>query len=743
MANATPVLIPESVIGFKATPNSAGIAPILKSLSTNAAHNARCLVGVQNEVEGLRETIAKLEDRLNRQHAAALDLGKTMEAKFAAQAAVIDGVSERTATKTDLRTEVAKLWKDVNVATSFVRQVESQSCDSLVAFTRGYIEKFLPVWYEETSQETLGVVRRIVKESQDQTHSLLEQRVSDCDQRAAQAAQNVQAIAFQSMCQMNDERRRDIHRQRMEIDENIRLVVASMDKQLFDHGVQMQTNHAEACARLLQLEDSCRALRSTLCIDDSLAREMHNQHVHRTHQHPNFLVASLNADTITVDVLPDHQEPMDVSVTNASSMDESSNSGAYTPATRRKKNRAPEKEVHTLEICRTDPLDNITDQRVVRVAQTPHFFALRSSLMRDIAEWSDMIRSDLHSDMISEIFDLQRELKGKVGNSKIAELLVQHRDQQLYTNVKNLLGDVAELRSVKVDQTMFLESLRSKVDHRMIEGKADKATLVSLNEQMLIKVEELSKNVQRVDNRLQSNEFSIASLSRQLQRGGGDASVRMSQSFKPSDFSTGGGSGELGAGPGLSPHRRLTAGVGVGGESEVATDRRGISKEFIEGTSPTVTEIPLVVVGANGLERPPTQDGVAKKRTATAGSGGDGRRSPPTPSSVANGRPLSQPRNTTKLASSGGSASSARPAMGSAATPRPNATSGGGPSKPPVSPRLDHVGGPGLIPLTKFQQAYCEALELDPTTAGETLQRAVQDKFSSQQRNQRHVPDEL
>lgn len=785
-ANATPIVIAETVIGFKATPNSAGIAPILKSLSSNAAHNARCIVGVQNEVEGLREMIATLEERINRHHGQTLDLGKTMETKFAAQAAIIDTVAEQSAKKADVATKVAALWKEVTIATRFVKQVESNSCDSLLELTRTYIEQFLPVWYEQTSQDTLSVVRKIVTDAQAATHQLIDTKITESDQRSTQNTANVQSILFGNMCQMNDDRRRDIHRQRVEIDETVRALEASLQHQLYEHALHTQKNHTEACNRLLVLEESCRALRSTLCLDDALARELHNQHIQRTRQHANFTVISMNADTITVDKPLEHIEVLDGPDDHAAESValSASSSGSFTPrknavgstalsaspsgamgeTPRKRRVRVPDRESHTLEFHKTNPLDNIGDQRVIRVAQSPHFFALRTSLMRDITERTDMIRSDLHNDMISEIFDLQRELKGKVGNTKVAELLVQHRDQTLYTNVKNLIGDVGELRSVKVDQTTFLESLRSKVDHRMIEGKIDKATVVTMNEQLLIRLEELSKSMQRVDTRLQSNEMSVGAITRQMRGGGGVGGemnpFRKSQTFNPSDFANsarageGGGPGGGGSdGTGFSPRRSSTC----AGESEVASDRRNMIRDFAHPAtggrgSPSsssnylgTTDVPLVVVGANGQERPPTGrvDGVSPRNTTKAGgsatprsNGKEGRTAGGSASSAAagsgvHGRPTlkqQQERSAVMGASGGGGSgvrlpASAGPGFGGSSSPPPGAR-----LPISISPRPDSGGGSGLIPLTKFQQAYCEAIDADPRV----LQRAVPDKFSSQ-----------
>ena len=792
MANATPLTIAESVIGFKATPNSAGIAPILKSLSSNAAHNARCLVGVQNELEGLRETITRLEERLNRQHASSVDLGRTMESKFAAQATVIDAVAERSATKAELRQEAAKLWHDVNVATTFVKQVESNSCDSLVQFTRQYIEKFLPIWYEETSQGTLDVVRKIVHEAQEQTHLLMDERVSESDARSAAAAINVQNVTFHAMCQMNDERRRDIHRQRAEIDENMRQAVADIDKAMYEHNLQLQQNHREATARLVQLEESSRALRSTLCIEDSLARELHNQFVQRTKQHPNFLVASLNSDTILIDAAPvdghgGHMDDEQDDVVNPTSssgdphgLDGSTNfhasaSGSTSSALRppRKSRRtvhATEKEVHTLELCKSDPFENINDQRVVRVAQSPHFFALRASLTRDVAERSELIRADLHSDMITEIFDLQREMKGKVGTSKIGELLVQHRDQQLYTNVKNLLSDVGEIRSSKVDHTTFLESLRSKVDHRTIEGKADKSLLITQNEQMLTKVEELAKNLQRLDGRLQNNEISLANVSSRLTqgvsavggRGGLSASSdinplqhsrRLSQvlTYKPpfdlSEDPAEGANGNVGGSARRQSHAELLV-ERMTGENEVVTDRRGLTKDFVmlferEQSERNGDGQPQLVVSGSGVDRPASQE--VGKRTGLASAKG-------TPSTA---RPTSkqQQQRMTSAQPAGGPASgktSPRQTSGHSNSkplpPRPTSrqplSTSPRPTSPTTAAAAESCSGPGLIPLTRFQQAYCEALETDPVQTAQLFQKAALDAFTSHLHPRReHAPE--
>ena len=116
----------------------------------------------------------------------------------------------------------------------------------------------------------------------------------------------------------------------------------------------------------------------------------------------------------------------------------------------------------------------VTDIRVRRVAQTPHLVALRGVTQREFTERIDFLRSDVHNDLVAEIFDLQREVRGKVGTNKLGELLDQFRDEQLYTNVKLLMTDMNDVKNNKIDASMFVEGLRSKADIRLLEMKMDR-----------------------------------------------------------------------------------------------------------------------------------------------------------------------------------------------------------------------------------------------------------------------------
>jgi hypothetical protein len=160
----------------------------------------------------------------------------------------------------------------------------------------------------------------------------------------------------------------------------------------------------------------------------------------------------------------------------------------------------------------------ILDARVVRLARTPHFIAFRATMQREFNERMELLRSDIHNDLVGEIFEIQRELRGKVGSHKLAEMLSQYRDESLYSNVKMLMNDMNELKNTKVDTYQFIEGLRSKADHRSLDFKVDKTILAQQFDNVDRRMEEMFSSLGRHEVHLRSLESNLTRVSHTVNR---------------------------------------------------------------------------------------------------------------------------------------------------------------------------------------------------------------------------------
>lgn len=476
-AVTAPVAVDESLVQFTSSIGTRRLASVLRQLSHNASVNARVIVSLQHSIEEIRSTVNQEHDsiiqRLDNEMRLRLELENTVQD----QRKRIDKFEATYALQQKVDDHVHKLNENIQRALTFIQEIESGSGERVTKFVSGYIESFVPKWYAGVSGAMLDNVKRMVLESADEAASNLDKRALECEDKAEQDLLKTQASIIQQLHRLNEERRRELSKARSEIFERFTETEHRTDQLVAQSKFVQEKRHSATRRRLQSLEESACALRSTLCLEDTLCRELHNLMVAHVFGQDDIRGTSLKVSP-EADVTRDEKD-VDASV----------------PGEQRGLDAAE-------LFARMNADDCIRDLRIRRVTQTPHFIAQRTMLQKEFSERMDFLKTDLHNDLVAEIFDLQRELRGKVGTNKLGELLDQYRDEGLYSNVKLLMQDMTEIKTSKVDMVLFVEGLRSKADVRAMDTKVDKALINSQIEVIERKLDDVVACSTRTDHRV-------------------------------------------------------------------------------------------------------------------------------------------------------------------------------------------------------------------------------------------------
>lgn len=758
-AVTAPVQVDESLVQFTSSVGTKRLASVLRQLSHNAAVNARVIVSLQHTFEEFRTTASQQHEtlltRLDNETRLRLELEHTVQD----QRKRIDKFEKTFALQETVDEHVKDLNTKIQRALSFIQEIEDGSGERVTKFVGGYIQAFVPKWYAGVSGEMMEWVKNLVQESSDDAASSLDRRGAESDEKAEQELLKAQANIFQQLHRLNEERRKEISKTRTEIYDRFTESDNRTDHLIAQSKHVQEKRHSTTRRRLRAIEESACALRTTMCVDDGLCRELHNLLVNHTFPEgdPRCSAAKVSS---SAEVVPDEKDA-DHAVPG-------------------------EQRGHDVEelFQRLSADDCARDVRVRRVAQTPHFVAQRTMLQKEFSERMDFLKTDLHNDLVSEIFDLQREIRGKVGTNKLGELLDQYRDEGLYANVKFLMQDMNEIKINKVDMVLFVEGLRSKADVRVMDTKVDKTLVTTQIETIERKLDDMVTSTTRTEHRIMRMEnqmnaprrgtvTAIASApvrhhnNNHHNQSGGDVAPPMIEDRVGS--SKGGklirGNRRLSAaGAYNSPYRRNSVSPNneewtdpfaptsssvlrpqTGGSPTTANGNGGGNiqdtiDQMLERGFPAQVVVPestrdisrlhhsvvksshekqvAVIIG----EEDPDVEGVTHHpsvptmmRVSSSPSSGTNAKH----AVIAEGLHLTSPRKAPSSAISTGSTKRQPSAQGAptvTGSARPTSTSDRMATSSSLTASKMGPGmiGPGMIPMTKAQEAYCAALETDP-----------------------------
>lgn len=487
-AITAPIFVDESLVLLDTNLGTRRLATILRQLSSNAAANARVIVSMQHAIEDIRASMSNENDSIKQRIMHESQLRVQLEDQVVALRSRLSDLENAAAKRDYVDGALNDLRKLMKKATDFIEEIEKGSGSRVTQFVTHYIEEFIPKWYSGVSAEMLVKVGKLVNESSDKAAASLEKRALECEQKAQANDIQMQTMVLNNMYAFNDERKKETSKLRQEFYERIGECDNRMDflveKQRFIQGKR----HTATRKRLLAIEESMSALRTTLSLEDGLCRELHNMAVRSIF--PGEVQSRLYTMPSVAAVVMDDKE-IDFNIPG--------------------EQRAPDPP----ELFATlKPDDAVQELRVRRIAQTPHLVGLRTSLQKEFHERLEFLKTDLHNDLVNEIFDIQRELRGKVGTNKLAELLEHYRDESLYSNVKMLMQDMTEVKTSKVDTVLFVEGLRAKADLRALELKVDKAIYGQQIETIDRRVEDLTAASQRHEARIVRAENALVTARR-------------------------------------------------------------------------------------------------------------------------------------------------------------------------------------------------------------------------------------
>lgn len=480
--------VDETLVKLQTTLSTHRLTEILRQLSRNAATNARVIVSLQNSVEDVKASLTQELESMKSKLAHEVRQRVELEDRLNEQQKAVEALQKTVALRDYVDSAIGKLGQQLQKATVFIEEIESGKGARVTAFVSKYIQDYIPKWYAGVSADMMDNVNAIVQSASHAAAQALEKRAAECEQKSLASDAQLQTAVLNNLYSLNDERKKEISKVRQELvdrcvecDNKTELLI---DKQKYIAGKR----HAATRRRLTALEESAAALRTTLCLEDSVCRELHNlvvrQAVSDEYEARTYLVPGLAANTTD---------------------DKEIDSGI--PGEQRKPD--PPEMFTTMSADQS-----IRDIRVRRVAQSAHFVGLRAACQKEFGERMDFLKTDLHNDLVNEIFDIQKELRTKVGTSKLGELLDHHRDENLYSNVKLLMQDMSDVKINKVDTVLFVEGLRSKADLRALELKVDKSIYNQQIETVEHKLEDLTNASHRQDARIARAETSITTSAR-------------------------------------------------------------------------------------------------------------------------------------------------------------------------------------------------------------------------------------
>jgi hypothetical protein len=189
--------------------------------------------------------------------------------------------------------------------------------------------------------------------------------------------------------------------------------------------------------------------------------------------------------------------------------------------------------------CDDLPIGRIlAEPRVLAILRAPYFTAIRAIMQDEIEARASETRRELQRDLSQQLLDIQAELKTKVNVRRLAEFLQENRDETLYGNVRTLLADVQDMKMHKVDLTTFHEVLRQKADTKTLDLKADKQQ-VSNNIAMLTgRVDNVEHEAAKHQEKVVDTELRLSELIYWLHTGRtmGDSSTRLVSSHAHSEL---------------------------------------------------------------------------------------------------------------------------------------------------------------------------------------------------------------
>lgn len=165
--------------------------------------------------------------------------------------------------------------------------------------------------------------------------------------------------------------------------------------------------------------------------------------------------------------------------------------------------------------------ERFDEKKVAYIAKLPQSVNMRFMVQREIGDRVDLLRSEVHHDMVTELLDMQRELKGKVAATKLHELLDAHRDEQLYNTVKTLVADLQDVRACKLDIQHFVDALKEKADIKLLDNKVDVVDLSVQVDSINNTTERLGRELTKATEKHRNLESSVQNLHQYVLTGGG------------------------------------------------------------------------------------------------------------------------------------------------------------------------------------------------------------------------------
>eukprot|EP00744_Colponema_vietnamica_P010369 GILI01014658.1.p1 GENE.GILI01014658.1~~GILI01014658.1.p1 ORF type:complete len:750 (+),score=77.25 GILI01014658.1:117-2252(+) len=161
------------------------------------------------------------------------------------------------------------------------------------------------------------------------------------------------------------------------------------------------------------------------------------------------------------------------------------------------------------------------EKKVAYLSRLPQAVNMRFMVQREIGDRIDLLRSEVQHDMVTELLDMQRDLKGKVATTKLHELLDSHRDEQLYNTVKTLVADLQDVRSSKLDIQHFVDALREKADVKLLEAKVDVNDLSGQVDIINNTTERIGRELTKATEKHRYLESNVQNLQQYVMTGGG------------------------------------------------------------------------------------------------------------------------------------------------------------------------------------------------------------------------------
>lgn len=484
-AIAVPVQVDDNLIEISSSYSTVRLNQILRHLAHNASVNARVVVTLQHQLEDMRLTMERQTEHTKQQFALEARRRLDLEEALNVERKKLDDLDRTASRKADVDQTFKNFGDKLKMATDFIAEIENGKGERVTKFVSNYIQQYIPEWWGGVSAELMAGIHKLVRETAQTAATNLEKRAAECEKKAVFGDQQVQTSCTNSLYGLDGERRKDISKLRDEMYGRFTNSDHRTDALIETQRAIGEKRYVLTRRRLQTLEESAAALRTTLCLEDELCRELHNITISQENMRDDsdgdlFATTSSRSELGVApkrDVVTDIEGDDDLP-------------GAQ---------RMPDTAEH---FKRMSIDETIQDIRVRRVAQTPHLLNMRTLLQREFNDRMEYQKADLHNDLVAEIFDLQREIRGKVGTNKLGELLDQYRDENLYTNVKLLMQDMTDVKTNKIDSVLFVEALRSKADLRQVELKVDKSILHQQLEVLDRRVDDMTSAVGRHDHRL-------------------------------------------------------------------------------------------------------------------------------------------------------------------------------------------------------------------------------------------------